>query len=43
MVKTTVYEDTGHLVPKLGSKDTPKYNTVPALIDSRCMGTAMDA
>ena len=43
IVKTTVYKDTGHLLPKLGSKDAPKYDTVPTLIDSRCTGTAMDA
>ena len=41
-VKTTVYEDTGCLKPRLGSKDAPKYDTVPALIDSGCTGTAMD-
>ena len=43
IVKTTVYQDTGKLMPKLGTKDAPKYNIVPALIDSRCTGMAMDA
>ena len=42
-VKTTVYQDTGRLMPQLGSKDAPKYDTVLALIDSSCTGTAMDS
>ena len=43
MVKTMVYQDTGILMPKLETKDAPKYNTVPALIDSGCIGMAMDS
>ena len=41
-VQTIVYQDTGKLMPCLGSTNVPKYNTVPALIDSGCTGTAMD-
>ena len=42
-VMTTVYQDKGHPQPQLDTSDAPKYDTVPALIDSGCTGTAMDS
>ena len=41
-VKTIIFQGTGKIQSQLETTDAPKYDTIPTLIDSGCMETAMD-